>query len=915
MNNTGPSPLEIVLWIVLANVVLVALAYGVYQWLRKKAIDDLLLIEEHLRHYDDRVRGILDFLQKYGNINVEPFLAPINQLTQDTQDIAVRLQELDEAGQALRSEIENTAANQMQKIINAPVKWFTRWRRSKEMLKVSSAIDTDLAAIEQQMQSIDNLPWQVATHVRTASQQVNEMSRLAQNLRQKGAQGESLRLAAARIPILQRSLSEVPAKFLESGQNELLASASYQETIKAFETVSTARPVIDHWLPYLREWDRSQRKASVEFNGIQQAVAALRQAIANPPAGLKAEPIADRLNQVTLMSSELEKRLNQPEVDQLKNMMREATRIRKLAEDAGQQFIRAGERAAELNQSLNELKSALESLSAQYKSMEEKESYPMVWDESGQDLKRIRQNLNSLVASGEARTPEQITADLERVAQIRSRHEALINKYQKVTDQYQSLVALLASMELKEGASWLLNAREMIAQAEIYDPHNWPKQEAVELLKSEVLSLSALQERVVPTGQAAPVQESRVSERLQDAQQLAELHKSLRPRVESTRARLEKIVALEKEGKAKLSSAWNALERASILAGSNELLSQSADADIKRETEELKRLGEELNARGQGIIEKKLQSIQGQYNTVIQNIQSWLARLDTENKALARQIGDQLAELDNIASLEDPPFQEARRLVSNPELRLRPNPTGQLRNPMAPKTLPSEQELSAEMKRKNDLWHSLLGSRQALEEKSTTLLEAYHEAVDARTQAQSRLGEVNTRQSQRRTWPPANQPPFPESQTLASVDAKWDAMRKQHVRVEWAILELGRLANQYRALSERAGQFLDRISQDQERIYELEEQIEDLKQRWSQQAQASPENAILYHGVQQLLSRADSQLAFIRQQYMRGTLSYLEVQQSLHLLSNEISTTRVPVDENRDIGLSNQRSRDQHARP
>jgi len=914
MNNTGPSPLEIVLWFVLASVLLVASFYGAVQWMRRKATSGLLLIEEQLQLYDQRVRGILDFLQSFGSTSAEPFLTPIRTLSQDTQDIAVRLQDLDDAGQNLRAEIEAPSPNQMQNIINSPFNWLRRWQTSRKMLAESASIDTRLAEIEQEMLTINELPWQVALQIRQANAQVAEMARLAQSLQKAGAQGNLFQSAGSRVPIAQRSLTGIPAKFFDSGQNELLASAGQVETIQAFESLSAIRPIIDHWLPYLKDWDQSQQKAAAEFTGIQQVVSNLRRAIAQPPSGLKAEPIQERLNQITAMSGELEKRLSRPEVDQLKNLMREATRIRRLAEDAGQQLNRAGERAASLNQALNELKTALENLQTQYKSQEEKASHPLIFDESKEELKRLQQGLNILGPAGQARIPDQISTALDKTAQIRARHQGLAEKYQKVLEQYQALVALIESADLKDGSTWILKTREMIAQADVYDPHHWAKLDTLEAIKADLVALSGMQERVVPAGQAVPVKETRLGELLKEAQQLAELHKTLRPRVETTRVRLEKIQALEKEGKNKLTSAWNVLERASILTNDNEVLRKAAEADIKRQTDELKRLSDDLNSRGQGLIEKKIQAIQAQNNAVLQAIQNWMARLDAENTAVARQINERLAELDNIASLEDAPFQEARRLISSADVRLRPSATGPLRNPLASKLIASDQDLSGEMKRKNDLWHSLLGASQALEEKSAPVFEAYRETIEARTQAQSLADEAASRLAQRRSWPPTNQQPMPENQGIAPIDARWDAMRKQHVRTDYAILELGRLASQYQALSERAAQLIDRITQDQDRIYELEEQVEDIKQRWTQHTQSTPDNAILLQGVQQLLSRTDSQMAYIRQQYMRGAITYADVQKSLRLLMDEILTARVPVDENHDTGLPQQRPRDQRAR-
>ena len=906
--------LEIILVIVLANILLIVLVVGFIRWLRHRATGGLLQVEEHLLQYDDRLRGVLRFLDRYQEAQEDPYLIPLQQISQDLHNLAVRLQALDETGESLRNEMTPGSGNQLQSIINAPFNWISRWRRAKEMLDESATLDASMAEIEQAASAVDEIPWQVALQIRQARVDVAEMARMAQSLQQHGAYGSPLQASTATIPSMQRSLGEVAPKFIEAGQNELLASASYRETIAAHRVLDAVSPNIQRWLPALKEWDQNQQKAQSEFASIRLAIADLRRAVARPPSGLKTGPMQDRMNQVMALSAELEERLTQPDVGQLKNLMREATRLRRLVEDAGQQINQAGERAAALNHAIAELKTALDALAAQYQSHADQAGYPLVLDESSADLNHLRQILQTLGLPNQDRIPEEIAAGLEKSNQIRERHQELLEKYQKIVEQYQALVALLKSTELQEGGAWILKTREWIGQAEMYDPRHWPKQEALEGIKADLTGLAALQDRVVPAGQSAPVKESWLGGRLQEAQQLAGLHKSLRPRVANAHARLEKIQALEKEGKDLLSSAWNALERVSILSDSNEVLSKAAGADIQRQTNELKRLGDELNARNQGLIEKKLQLIQAQVQVVFQSIQAWMARLDAENQALARQIGDRLAELDNIASLEDTHFQEARQLVSIPELRARPNPTGPLRRPIIAKRLPSEQDLSdgvfsGELKRKNDLWLSLLSARQALDEKNAALLQAYHDTLEARAQAESVVGDVAARQAQRRGWPPTNQPPLPPDQGLAPIDARWDAMRKQRVRSDWAMLELGRLAGQYRSLGERANNLLERITQDQEQIIDMEEELENLKQRWLQQAQAAPDHPILFQGVQQLINQTDSKLSFIRQQYMRGALSYSDVQQSLNLLVDETLKARVPYDENRDISLPNQRPR------
>ena len=119
---------------------------------------------------------------------------------------------------------------------------------------------------------------------------------------------------------------------------------------------------------------------------------------------------------------------------------------------------------------------------------------------------------------------------------------------------------------------------------------------------------------------------------------------------------------------------------------------------------------------------------------------------------------------------------------------------------------------------------------------------------------------------------------------------------------ELVVRELQLLAREYRLVAEHTQQIIDRVDQDQERIQEVEWQINSLKERW--QSQLDPDNPIMREGVQQLLSQSDSRLAFIKQQYMQGTLSYEQVIRNLQLLYDEIFVAQVPIDEQNKVRLN-----------
>lgn len=909
METSGPSALEIFLWIVLANLLLLLTAFALRSWWRKSTQDAVAQIGEEMQAYAARIGEVLTFLQEFDGLTAEPYASQTGALVKEIEDIGKEAQHLQEENQALYTEMDAVSPNKLQSIINDPFHWFVHWRQASALRSESKAVDERLKAAEGQVKHIYELPWEIASQMRQVEQRIGEMARLSADLRQKGARGKPLFAALSQVPPLQASLKSVPGTFLHANQEELLAAASLDDTINTFNAARQVQPEIDKWLPQLREWSQAHHKALEEQAAAQNAIASLRQSLARPPAGLLADSLITRLAVVESQANGLGTRLAQPEVDQLKVLSREATRLRRLVEDAGQQFTRAGQQAGELGQAITTLVSALDSLAGQMAGLEKHPVFPLVWDESGALLAKLRQRMADIGPGGRARTPEEIKSLLDETTQMKTRQQELSARYPKLAEQHAALVKLLESPELQSGSSWVRKTRELLGQAAPYDAKNWAKQDTLTALQSELETLAGLQERLVPADRPAQIKESGLPDRLKDTQQLAAQHKALHPRADSLRARLEKIQAMEAEGKEKLTAAWSALERVAILAENNDLLRDLASAEIKRLSDDLKVTAKELNEQGQGVIEKKLQRVQSETASVAQVMNAWLVRVNSEISSLARELNDRLIELDGITGLDDQAVKDARSLLARDDVRsehttTRRIPTGGLGR----KTL-SEQEASVELKRKNDLLVTVQSALQALAALSEPLLVTYKEAVAARNQARERLSELNERIPQRRAWPPINQTPIPDEQGLPALDTRWEAIKKQRQLVDAAVGELRRLQQQYRVLGERAGQVIDRIAQDQERISEVEEKIEDLQEAWQLMAQSTPDNLLLIQGVQQLLSKTDSQLAFIRQQYLRGALDYGATLRSLQLLNDEVFTARVPVDDQHDTGLVTQHPR------
>lgn len=931
METGGVSALEIILFVLALPIILLLAAYGLVQLWRKTTQAAISQLGKQIQELDGRIQEIAAFLRSYEKVTNEPYATYLNELHTEATEEHAKIQQFAADCRLFEEETRQAGANQLQEIINAPIHWYKRWRRSASLLQESKAIADQLTLSEEHQRRIYELPLDLAKQCQQADTDTDELFRATQALQSKGARGAAMdSLTKQTVPQIQHALGEIPDSFFETDPAILLANGNQATTIRVYDLLTRIQPALSRSLPLVREWNATYDKAAVDYNDLKLAGANLRQSMEKPPEGLVIDSMQERLDQIAQMAADLYQRLAQPNVEDLKPLAREISQLRRVIQDTEQQFSRASQQVNELNQGLAELHTGLEKLGTQISELEHLDVYPLAWDASNSLINDLRKRLQALGPANQPRTPEQITQHLKELEGIRSEYQTHTETFPKIVDQHHALITLLTSTEIKEGAAWLRKARETLNQASIYDPRNWTKQDSIQTLPAELEELSHLHESLVPVDPADPIRESELGQRLKDTQQLAAQHKRLHPRVESAQARLSKIQALENEGKEKLTTSYTALERVDILAENNDLLDRLATDEIDRLSEEIRQLGNELNARGQGEVDKKAQKINAQAEKVNRALNGWLAKVNAAIAELGSQMNELIIHLDGIAQLEDHTVADVRDLLSRDEYvsaihgsrgsarsgsaspkagvasglrgmaaRVAERGVALQRQPQL-----NDLEVTAELKRKNDLWLTLSSMHQALKEKTDSLLAAYEEAVNARNAAQEALAELAKRVPERRAWPPSNQDPLGESQLLHPIDAKRESLKKQPRSVEAVILELGRLAQQYQHATEHARQVLDRVAQDEDRIHDLEEQINEIKQRWQAHGQADPANAVMREGVQQLISQTDSKLAYIKQQYMRGSLSYEQVIRSLQLLYDELFSSRVSIDDKNDIGLN-----------
>jgi hypothetical protein len=922
--------IDVLVWILGISLALILACAGWVWWLRRHAIQTVRQSAGQLETFNRRLGEIAAFLQELTTVSADPYGAPLDALQEEAVAVQNKIQNFYQDSQEFESELVQETLSQPKELLNAPVIWFRRWSRANRLRTESVAIAARLAEAEERMQRIYEIPWELAVQCRQAEKDFTELAGIIQELQAKNVRGAEIQAMADQVPPLRRTLEEIPQEFFRLSKEALLAVFNVDTVIHVHQLYQRVRQGVDSSLPKAREWRTVYQKAAAEFSELKRTGAELRQSLQHSTEGLEITSLQGRLDQIAQRAADLGQRLALPEAKDLGTIAREVAQLRRTVQDAEVQFEKNNQQALQLRQVLNDLHIGLEDLTSQFEELSRRDTYPFAADESKKKLEQLRQRLQAFGPARQSRSPEQIVRQLKEAGQIETEYQSYLEVVPRIVEQYHALVALLESTEVHDGAAWLRKVRDALQKAAIYHPMNWPKQDAFQTLPGELEEQRQLQERLAPEDPAQVIPETGLAQRLEDTRRLAERYKTLRPRVDRVMKRLEELRSFEKEGKEILAEAYAALDRVGLLAESNDLLAEVAAAEVEQVSEEIRVLSNELNTPGQGEIEKKLQKSRALAEKVNRTLLNWLACLNSAIVGLGKQIQERLAQVDAIIALDDGVVIDARSVLSRNEYQSsvredrdwnangKPSGAGQ---PSAVASLLgssaktatqqalalSNLDVTAKIKRRNDLWQTLTAVEQALDEKTAALLTAQEEVLQIRDEALSGLTEIAVHIPGRRAWPPNNQTPLDETGLLKPIDRQRGILRKQSLRVEQAVLELGRLAQQYQLAAERIRQVLERAERDVEQVERLEEQIEGMLQRWQDQALSDPNNAALEDGVNQLIRQTRSSLESIQQKYLRGVFSYEEVVRSIQLLCDKLSTTRIAVDAQNEIGLSEQR--------
>ena len=519
--------------------------------------------------------------------------------------------------------------------------------------------------------------------------------------------------------------------------------------------------------------------------------------------------------------------------------------------------------------------------------------YPLAWDVSRPALAEMEAKIQGLGAREKRRTPEQVSEALAAAQDLLARQKTFAGQIEETRGWHKELLALLASGDIREGEGFLQEAGVLAREVAGYDPANWNKQDDAPNLGRDVGALTDLHRQLVAVEQPSQVKESSLAKRLEATRTLAELHPRTRARLERIAARLDEIQKAEKDAVDELVRASATIDSLGVLARDNPYLLEIAGAEIERLRVETEKLQDELSIPAQGAVDRKVSRANALLDGMARSTNTWLDKLSTNLQIHTQKIADTLAALDQAASLDDREVGDARGLLS----RLGVAPVNR-------KTGLSYLEAAAELKRWNNDWQSCAAASTALQALAGPVLDAANDADQARKAARAALQQAGKLASGRRDWPPTRQSLVDEVKAFQQLEGRLDGLHARRISSGGLVRELGQLYHELDLLEDKVSKAARQADEEQRAAGERERQIEGLQQRWQAQATRYAGQAAVADGVKDLLSQADSRVAYLKGQYKRGSLEYEQVLDGLQELADGLLNAKFTTEDGQSVSLS-----------
>jgi hypothetical protein len=885
-------------WVLLVLFIIVSGVYGLVHYLQRKLPKSLKRVPQHIHHIQTECRRIISETRSYSPDDPLPYGPLVAGIHRQLDVIANQLVPLRSNYVDIQNREHALRLRPWKILLGAPIylyKWYGIRKDTLQILQEFDELHKLVGLAWQDIGELKKQAWLVASKSREVVAREKEIRRLLDHLGNQKLYGDTFDLVATQEESVIEALERIPDYFLLADEETIAKLSTKEAVCEVYALLNQSDPVLDDLRDKLSLWTAEHRRLSEKAFQVQQQMELVEHLLESKPEVIDVTDEAGRVQAVRATMDVLSETLSRLEVESIALIDQELDRSQKLISEIGRGVRIALRQYPSLKALMDEILNRQKDCSDKFAELIKRTHYPILWEQSNQEFIELNKAVNDLGPLDKARNLEQLDKDVTLVEALSLRWAKLQATLNEVAAQHQNLLDILVSEEVQQGLDWIEEYRLLVERIAAYHPDNWPKAEAVANFADDVQKIEAHHRLVRGWASAKNIPESALPTWIAEADKLVQDHKNMRLRSEKIRERLKWLKSEEEKAREIYQGARSVVNQLSWIANSNVFLGQIADADLQRINQSLERSRVELEQTTAGLVEKKTRLIESDHKEIVQTARKWLERLNREIDRRCVILTEKTDHLSEIAKLEDPVFDKVRRTLLKEERTKIPDDS-------APFIASSPGEIILELKGRSIIWQELVAAQEELEEiVEIPLLDSFRHANEQRQKTLSALDRAMEKIAEHPSWPPCSVSIVQEKMDLEKLEGERKALKSAPLRAIWAVRQYGELAARYQVLEGKISSSFQWAVQEQERVLQLEKEIELLLKNWNQRGQRYTRDPHVMEQIRDLRARATLALDHLKQKWISaspgsgGSLTYQELVQNILDISRFLKTTNITV--------------------
>lgn len=749
-------------------------------------------------------------------------------------------------------------------------------------------------------QEIAELGWEVALKLREILEKLNDSSRVLQTLCSKNVHGSSIEEAKLLIEAISQKTSALPDELLTGSKEEIIDETEYGAICSAYEIYEEIFPKINNLHQQLYQWWNDYQQATRTIDSAQSTLANTFALIRESREKIDLENVHDNLKTIQSIGDILKDTLTRVEIESLPDMIQEAWRIYRLAEETSETVKMARRNQSILEPLLEQIEVGISQLDEKINNLAKHATFPIAWDKSGRQFFSIKEHHKEIQVVDGLRSPDEIQNHLAIALSLYKEINELTSQIKQVLSTHETLVKTSQTDEINQGLYWCQEAKRIVESAKAYDSANFPKNLSIQSLASELESIQESHQTLINSLFSNPIVESSLETKLEEMRDLFDSYAVIHEQVGEVKGYitvLREDINQTRQTHQKILPFLNQME---LIARSNPLLlQQGAEKEIERLRNHLDTCTAKVNDLSVGTVQNKQMAVTTLDRRVEKTCYKWIQIIERHIDLKSSDLREKLKKLSSIANLDDAAVIQARELLSKTggweqEAKTTDGKTSSYENPVL------------KLKARNDLWQKLLATSSEISETIFNPINEAYMAVETQKElAMKQLLLAAEHIPEKRIWPPTSIL-LPElSASLSTIDAVWNKNISQPMRAIWWVKRFGEIWIKYQEFTHSVILAIETCKKEQQAIIELEQQLDHIDQKWSilEQQMADNHNAAIR--IRALKKNIEQQYKQIRRKWQFGSsvsttgTTYDEIKNTLAELVERFQNARIIVsDEN-----------------